>query len=495
MDAEKAKEKIRETKNIYDVLIVLYGCIDNENQPAYLQQYYGMINKKKTEWMLILDSTIDAVLKGSIDFFRCKLQLADLITEQNMTLLCTYILFRFEQVFAERYTYPRLGFNKQGKMLTKYPLGPLDSGDSDYRLYLKAADQGLAVLYMEGNKKKFRQICRRDGSDIFSIISSYRIIKKSRLDFGVIVEEYGEDLFANLMSEGSVLRVAAAPLGCTEWFGINYMDNKAPVNDFEITEKKENRTAWNNKILDILEEMEKREVNIAVFPELALNEKTEAEVKKYLMRKTLGARQNHLKLVFLGSLWSGGENKCVLLSGSGTVLVRNAKKNPFEIKKDGKLYREKLSKRPKEYSLVDIRNLGRILYEICKDGLEDREQAIFWNEFGVNMEIISAYTASLGYFEEQLNDLAVKYLGVGLVGNACAARGGGNDMETLGFLEFPAIDTQNANRTVGIKEWYVRNESCRANCQGKCFHIFEINSSAFCQNGQMHFPVRYFMVD
>lgn len=104
-----------------------------------------------------------------------------------------------------------------------------------------------------------------------------------------------------------------------------------------------------------------------------MNRETLDSIRNFLIQSTLNGVIS-LELVFLGSFWDNGVNEGIVLSGTGTILIRSQKIKPFFLKKDGKVYWEKLKQEAQEIELLDISKIGRIQYLICKDGLNDSWQ-------------------------------------------------------------------------------------------------------------------------
>lgn len=465
--------KFAGAKNIYDVLVILYGLIDNEYCPKYMQDYFEGGNAE--DWTEV-NGLLDELLLCEINFRVFLEELTRTLEKSNYLLSAVHILKFFDNIFQEKEEYPYLEFGNKANIKYVYQLGPLNNDQKEYCLYL-AAGESLTDKSEALQKSKCRTISRKDSSDIFGYISSYRIVRIIPGRKQIIkVKEYGQDIFCRKPGADNVLRVAIIPLSKEEWFYTEYQENPTGKNYFEIKDTKRSNKAINEDYRKLFDKLIEQKVEIVIFPELAMNDKTESEICSYLIEKSLSIRDYSLKLVFMGSLWKNGSNSCVLLSGNGSVLCRNSKKNPFSVKYQGKEYFEKLSKRPTEYEILDVRRLGRVLYIVCKDGLNDIDQVSFWNEYGVNFEVISSFSPSIAFFEQQMKDMISKYLGIAIVANCCSPRVS-NEAEgtVIGFINTPYMRKKSPILVEGLSSEYFMDPACSEKCIFcGCMHIFDI---------------------
>lgn len=477
------KEDFLGAENIYDILVILYSYIDNINAPSYVQNYYEKLDEGEVNEWKSVNTLLDAFLGCDIDFSCFLNELVLLVKDNNYTSYAVHILKYFDQIFFEKEEYQSLGFNNRADFKNKSILGPLNTNQEKYRLYFmpksSMLDESIAL-----KECKCRFINRKDGSNIFSEISSYKIINRTGNKAVVKITEYNENIFLKDGDKEKNYRIAIVPVSNKEWFEVRYISNNSDKNYFEIINKENLMEEINNKYITLLNKLMNDKVEIVIFPELAMNSKTEQVISKYLTETSLLNPNHTLKLIFMGSLWEDGRNQCVLFSGKGSVLIRNDKKSPFSLYKDGKRYDEKLRSRPAEYEVLDVQHLGRILYLICKDGLEDLDQIEFWNEYGINFEVISSYSKSVSYFEEQMKEFAEKYKGIGILSNCCSLRSEvGTDNISVGFIETPAMRKKEPFRTEGVSDKYFIEKSCKEKCSFcDCIHIFDIKPDILEEN-------------
>lgn len=467
-------------KNIYDVLVALYSLIDNEDSPGNIQRYYEESNAD--DWSGI-NSLLDQLLSCQIDFQLFMRELLRLFEAEDRLMFAIHVLKFFDQVFKEKEEYPYLEFGSTVEVNCLRQLGPLNNEQAEYRLYLTAGT-GLIEESKALIKSRCRIINRKDGSDIFESITGYRIVRVlPKREPLIKIKEYGENIFDPDKEERN-LRLAIIPISRKRWFHIKYEENISGRHYFEIQDNESKVKENNRAYVQLFDRLVDEKVEIAVFPELAMNSATEDEIRGYLTNKALTTRDYSLELVFLGSRWENGSNKCVLLSGSGSVLCRNGKKNPFSLVHNGKECFEKLVKRPTEYEILDVKHLGRILYIVCKDGLDDIGQLSFWNEYGVNFEVISSFSPSIAFFEQQMADMISKYKGMAVVANSCSPRKAEAEGETaVGFVKLPYMRKKKPFLIHGLGKEYDMEEQCMKSCTFcSCMHIFDIRPDILQEN-------------
>lgn len=471
--------KLREAETIYDVLVILYAFVDNENAPGNIQNYYEQGNLQ--DWSEI-NQLLDELLYCEISFSFFLEKLCSLMQNDYDSFIPIHILKMFDQIFKEKDQYPYLEFGRKIEVNYLHEIGPLNHNQKEYCLYL-SGNSGLIKESKAIKKSNCRFMKRKDGSDIFAEISGYRIVRVIPDRKPLIkIKEYKSEIFDK--KEEKELRVAIVPLSKEKWFNINYQENPFGKNYFFITDTKQKEEDINKCYMELLDRAISQKAEIVIFPELAMNSSTETEIQKYLQRKSLQTNDYTLKLIFLGSVWKNESNTCVLISGKGTVLCRNEKKNPFSTMREGKEYFEKLSKRPMKYELLDIKDLGRILYVVCKDGLDDIDQVSFWNEYEVNFEVISSLSPSISYFDRQMSDMVEKYMGIAFVSNSCCERVQEvGDKKIIGFIKAPYMRKRKPFRVQGLNSDYYMDNDCMKKCTFcTCMHIFDIKPDALNKN-------------
>ncbi len=477
---------LEEARNIYDILVSFYELIDDEGQPSAIHDYYCNLGNKTYGKVNFL---LDALLNDDISFKKFKSELSVLLERMQDTRIYVYVLLYFDQVFRDREQYSHLKFDRCLKGVPLFYVGPLNLNQQKYRLYLMPKDHLLKVgeAYHRIN---YRHINRGDPSDIFSDIDSYKIIRNNVKMYEVTIKSYEQDFWEDKAKES--IRVAVIPLDRKKWFRVQCDETGKRHGYFNILDETEKIDRINQKYKDMIDRIYQENIDIAVFPELSMNRKTEAEIKKYLAEKAVSQPDGTLKLLFMGSLWDDGKNECVLFSGNGSVLLRNQKRSPFSFQSKGKEYRENLKERTQKHELLDVEGLGRILYVICKDDLDDLPQVSFWNEYKVGMEIISAFSASVSYFVRQMKRFAEDYLGVSLLANSCEPRSKQEETD-VGYLMIPAMRKKPPIQTEGVGIPYQCRPDCIKSCQFcHCMHIFELNTNQLFESEEKkHMIVSY----
>lgn len=471
------KMSISISKNIYDVLVSLYEIIDDENFPSYEINYAEEV-EKSDDLFEEINLRIEEVVYCDIGLETFKNSILRMLTKENARLNAIYILLKFDHILAEREEYPLFQMKKKLSLNVLVKVGALNNNSNKYRFYLMS-NNSLTEMSRVIKESNMRVMNRTSGYSIFYRIKSYRIIDTALPE--IIINSYQNDYFKKKLSDTKcTIKIAVIPVANERWYDVHYTKNsKTNFNYFEITDKDERIKSINDSYINILDELNKNNVEIAVFPELAMNSKTEEAIKNYLIKSSVSNPQNHsIRLVFCGSIWKKQENECTLLSGSGSVLLRNLKRNPFEIKKDGVKYKERLKAIASVYNMIDIMGLGRIWYLVCKDGLDDMPQMHMKNEYGITFEMISCYSGSISYFEREAESFSQSYKGITVLANSCEPRINKDKInvgETIGFICVPAMRRVMPFTTTKKVEFYKIKEDCfQCRKHSSCAQVFTI---------------------
>lgn len=488
---DEVKLKVLELGTIYDLLVVLYEWIDDKNCPSYIHSYYDSMNTKEGTIYIDVNNLLNSMLRGDIEFGFFLKEVSKVLSEDNYKLVSVHILLYFDVIFKEKENYNCLGFRNIVNIKRICSMGPLNNNQEKYRLFLRPQksllDESKAMKDMA-----CRYINRKDGSNIFSNIDSYVIIRRDNRLPNVRIKKYGVKVFDDCNNEEKSIKIAILPVCSIEWFKVRYGEAENEKKYFEIEDCIEDKKENNNRYLKMLDTLAEENVDIVIFPELAMNKDTEKTIKAHLYRKTIQNEIFPIKLIFLGSLWNEGKNECVVLSSTGTELVRNRKKNPFTICYKDDNYTEKLVSREEDYEILDVDGIGRILYLICKDVFEDIDQVIFWNEYSINFEVVSSYSSSISYFCQQLKNFVEKYEGIGILANSCVPRKKTLDKVcNVGFLVTPSKNKHSV--TEGDFSYYWMDKKCNSECTfANCAHIFELEiDSLWVENEKKCLCVRY----
>lgn len=477
-ELDKVKKGILAADTIYDILVVLYISVDTNDSPLYIKNYLETKTKDSdmAEDYIKVGQIINELLDLGISFDLFKYNLIILLKQTaDFRNICIDILLCFDQILGEREAYPFLSQNKKMGLRKIYSNGPLNQENLEYGLYLMP-EKGIAdrspVL------RKNRILHFRDESKVISLLNRYTIVRNRGGEPQVIIKGYSNSHFETCFQKDTPeIKIAVIPFYNEKWYKEIYerCEDYEKRNYFSIEEDTALTEIINQSYIRILEEMNLYGVDIVVFPELAMTGSTKQMVRDWLAEQCLRDGDFNIKLVFMGSYWDNDKksNCCTLLSATGIPLVENYKKIGFTLKDNGIKYYEDLQQRPDKQELIDIKGLGRVLYFVCRDALEEVDQAYLQNEYYVNAEVISCYSVSISYFESAMKRFSQTQNGISVVANCCEAR---KQEKKIGFIALPATNMNSGNNSAeGIIFHYDIADSCMENCKlGKCQCVYSL---------------------
>lgn len=139
MIMESVKTFLEKARNIYDILVCLYEMLDNERQPRVIYEYFHYYDQENGKYIEI-NGLLDALLNDDISFKKFKMELLVLMERAQNDRINVYILLYFNQVFLDREQYSHLKFGECLKGVPLFDIGPLNSNQDKYRLYLMPKD-------------------------------------------------------------------------------------------------------------------------------------------------------------------------------------------------------------------------------------------------------------------------------------------------------------------------------------------------------------------
>ena len=221
--------------------------------------------------------------------------------------------------------------------------------------------------------------------------------------------------------------------------------------------------------ISLIRELDERAVNIVLFPEIVMTELLVEQIRGWIIKNA--SKLKHMKLLFMGTYYSGDVNQCVLLSGAGKRLLTNQKRNGFVYQDQKKeRHRERLGDAWDEISLIDMKGLGRIWYLICKDFLVYEEVASMVSKFGCNVQIASAYSKSISDFRLVGESLAGNCQSLFAVSNSCAVRTG----KEIGLIGYPVFYVEGKCLTAKSLPYQCSVE-CERCAYARCAHLFRFS--------------------
>lgn len=222
-----------------------------------------------------------------------------------------------------------------------------------------------------------------------------------------------------------------------------------------------------------------KDVDFLVFPEMLMTDEIRADCS---------FNENGPVILINGSCSKNKVNRSVVCTRDGEELFSYCKKNPYIYEDAGKEYTEWLdAKENKEYSLLDIPNLGRVSVAICKD-LWSEEIKMFHKMMKTNILIVPAFTPS-GDLESSARCLSEEYNCIVVLANSCSALPVPQRDKKIGFVTLPA--KRGSDRTTDVK--YYKAGACQKECANICkgqlitieFTDFQGKNSLCCYKTQI----------
>lgn len=383
--------------------------------------------------------------KNWIELWIDELKKTDLTPE----LFCYITLQKIDNVFGEPYTSRKTVLEK----------GPLNC-DDEYRVYLKPPYSYFNKTLKKGGIRRSRQTVEYDTATINADFNNFEVVKSTHLhDYIPIIKEYNH-FFENLED----LNIACLPLSNRMWCEVK---EDCVSKEFAIEYDVESRVKHNEAIKQLLIQCEKQHVNIAVFPELAMNPTTKTDIRKFLISSNF----KHLKLCYLGSAWGNNTNEACLMSAKGTDLILEKKQIPFRFfSKKEKCYYSEAINADSEIHFVDIPQIGRIVYLICADFNDDSINTVC-SVMHANFVFVSAFTTSTTLMVATANALASRRGCSTVLCNSCAAVEDDKTSVAFGVVPRAQDKTLFANVVFDCSRC-LKQENCQS-----CIKIFTIKKT------------------
>lgn len=449
---KRMDKRLYNIHTIYDLIIYAYEQISGESENTILSCYYEKIPRYRNRINFLLREVMMCNLTVE-EFVKELVQYLEIDFEQ----VCMHILIEFDHYYNERSQYPLIS-ESIIKPMIHYVFE--NNISKQFAFYPMSCDN----LIMDSDVMSKARIHRIRGG-IWDVIVSYRVNRIKSSENCVRIRKYNNSGIEQSLTEKESLTVAIVPFSNVEPFD---RDGKTGLLKYKSYGNKETEKMYNDCIA-LLEELDEMEIDIVIFPEIVMQEQLVSQIKNWLIQKAMNG--TNLKLLFMGSYYAEDRNTCILLSGTGKLLLSNDKQNGFEyLDNNNKPHREVLSNKINDINLIDIKGLGRIWYLICKDALVFDEVVKIVNEYGCNIKMISSYSKSISDFGKIGESLAAIYQVLSIVSNSCAVRKG----KEIGVISYPVFDNQNKNIS-GKNMYYECIEKCEKCIYGKCAHILQFN--------------------
>ncbi len=442
-------DKLYRIHTIYDLVIYAYQQICGRRESRILSQYLESVPKYRSEITFLMREVL--LCNFTVEEFVNKLHG---YLENDLEQVCMHILIEFDRYYSERDKYRLINEITTNAII-------------EFRIQNNISDQfAFYPMYQQNFVMKSQVMSRarvhRNRKGIWDIIKSYRINRINDSENYVLIREYRNDGIERALLKRFYLTVAVVPFS-----------NKMPFEEDEqgILRNKQYSDEEIEKMymdcITLLKELDEREIDIIIFPEVVMTETLILKIKKWLQINAI--QGTNLKLIFIGSFYKDNINRCMLFSGTGKELLSNDKQNGFEYyDKAGNPHREGLGDKSDLIYLLDMRGLGRIWYLICKDAILYNESVRIVEEYECNVRIVSAYSNSISDFQTVGEMLAKAYEVFSVVCNSCAVRIG----KHIGLVSYPVF--YNEGKNISSRE---RTYSCTKHCKNcsyaKCAHIWQ----------------------
>lgn len=328
----------------------------------------------------------------------------------------------------------------------KCEVGPLnDINDGSNLLIVPRFMDALQTQYLKTKKV-------RPGRNTISFWPDRYVDKLNHLIFLPVSQAVSEPicvtryLSAALEAHRDVgLRISIAPIGRDYWF--KWFPNQEEKTFSIGYPYREVNEKINRQVCAIIQSESQRGADVVVFPEMAMNDGTEMQVRKFLTDHP--RIKDATSLIFLGTFWNNHSNEGCVLSGSGTPLFSYQKHTRHEQYDEGIYYTENLLNIREKLHMLDIPGIGRMSWQICRDFINGSLNNVY-RALGVTMQIASCWASSLELMCGQAESAARENAIISVVVNHCIPEKDGK--MNHGFVCTPVADERRrlSPNTVGF---------------------------------------------
>lgn len=445
------EEALFKVTSIYDLMIIAYDRIRGKAENRILSRYYEEVQECFGEITYLMrelfteNLTITEFVKELTQYFS--------VDEEQV---CMHLLMEFDRFYKERNEYALLKEPSVRKMM-QYPM---DSPVSECLAFYPMCEANFIMSSDVMKDARWHRIKR----GIWDAIESYRIIELHESENKVFVKQYNYDGIEQAIKQNGTLTFAMIPFSNQDAF---HRDEK--TGRLELKSYRGEMGQIYEDCISLIRELDERAVNIVLFPEIVMTELLVEQIRGWIIKNA--SKLKHMKLLFMGTYYSGDVNQCVLLSGAGKRLLTNQKRNGFVYQDQKKeRHRERLGDAWDEISLIDMKGLGRIWYLICKDFLVYEEVVSMVSKFGCNVQIASAYSKSISDFRLVGESLAGNCQSLFAVSNSCAVRTG----KEIGLIGYPVFYVEGKCLTAKSLPYQCSVE-CERCAYARCAHLFRFS--------------------
>lgn len=320
-------------------------------------------------------------------------------------------------------------------------------------------------------------------------MSAVRFIEATQIDssHSVVISSYRMDgALECIENNGNRLRIAIAPFigqKVTEFPMVTGTAKFIPHHSDEYAKE------GIRSVIRIMEKALEKGCNIIIFPEYMIEAEMVQAIRDFLDSKTF----KELLFVAAGTRWtSENANELLILDRHGEIIGRYHKYAPFseyrKIGKTGQLMRltENLQNPGDEISLIDIKDIGRFAFAICRDvcvakGESNALISSVINCLQPNFLIVPAWSGSIeSGFNDQFRAFGEERT-VSILCNCCepiATSPHHDSLKTRILVGTPCKDNPDKSCVSGKTEAVCCNEMFSGVCPHRdCFFIIELDLS------------------
>ncbi|MBU3146526.1 hypothetical protein KPL47_22810 [Clostridium estertheticum] len=475
MDIIDIKNEIKNSNNIFDVYINIYHAIDkceikiiravvDRNEEKYVSYSLNIYARFiSDDFNITISETNKSIL---IKFIEAS-------TTESDFYLRTYVLFKeIDKVFGDKDILNSKcnknigmgGLSLTGKKTEK--IKPLNSNKTYNKGYVYHFNHDNVLNY---NEHKYRTQSKVNASIEGTIKNIFVYKSEDRKDYNIVLSSLTSQHFnKKLKKYENNLKIAIVPFINGQDYLI--LDKEKEKQGFYVNGVNfENE--YKEKLLTIIKELNEKEVNIVVFPEMVMTKLMIDELKKFLKEN-----KNSFLIIAAGTVWENGVNYCKLIIGDGNEIIKQEKCNPFHSQngweKLGTIELLNLDKRI--INIIDIPNFGRCGVAICVDYITEHYQKIL-KDMNTGIIFSPTYTPSIERFEDFSKNFT-SYNTATLMSNACcmrnlaAKKNDDNNLEeiSVSFVEIPGLKRETF---IKCKEC---SDSCIKNYTAACYFIINL---------------------
>lgn len=403
---KNAFERLERTIDVYSFFTELFIYLNNVNISLLDKKYRIFADCKAIKKRI--DNYIQLLNVANINEFDLwKANWIKILSEnQDKELgLCLFTLLKLDDILTIE------KFCEKNDIIEKR--GPLnDYENQDAYMFISPPYGFYDDSFRKRKIRRGRQLVEFNSTGLNNKLKNFDVISKTSLNDKVpkvlLYKKFGD--------VKDDITIGIIPIDNKPWF--NVLKNEY-YHQFCVTYDKTDSIKYNLQICDVLKKLDNNKTDIVFFPELAMNKETLKFVQTFILKENL----NHIKLIFLGSLWHDNSNEAYVLTGKGTIIDSYKKKKPYSMycKEKNVYYMENIDSTDSKLFFLDVNGLGRFNYTICFDYLNDDIACICSSVMKSNIMCISAYSNNItNMINRAKNDAEMRGI-ITIICNSCAA--------------------------------------------------------------------------